>query len=130
MNETTAGISHVGFIAINVRDLDRSIAFYAEKLGLTKTTDNTMGPMRWVELTPPGAQTRVVLLGEGNPAFEPDRIGKGIAAPFEVNDFDATCAALKARGVEFRVEPQKQPWGCWAEIVDVDGNVLGLHADR
>jgi predicted enzyme related to lactoylglutathione lyase len=123
-------ISHVAFVGIHVRDHDQAIAFYAGKLGFTKTTDNTMGPMRWVELTPPGAQTRVVLLsGQGNPGFEPDRIGQGNAATFEVNDFEATCATLKSRGVEFRVEPQKQPWGYWAEILDQDGNVLGLHAD-
>jgi predicted enzyme related to lactoylglutathione lyase len=125
-----AGISHVAFVAINVRNIDAAIAFYGDKLGFKKTTDATMGPMRWVELTPPGNTTRVTLIGEGNPAFEPERIGAKIAATFEVNDMPATCAALKERGVTFDVEPKQEPWGWWAEILDQDGNTLGLHADN
>lgn len=34
---------------------------------------------------------------------------------------------MKARGVELTIEPERQPWGWWAEIVDVDGNSFGLH---
>jgi predicted enzyme related to lactoylglutathione lyase len=133
-------ITHVGFISIPTRDLDAAIDFYTMKLGFQKTTDAPMGPgARWVELTPPGqagghpqtpgAQTRVVLLAKGNPAFDEDRIGKGIAAPFEVKDFEATCAELKERGVRFKAEPDKKFYGWWAEILDGDGNVLGLHGD-
>jgi predicted enzyme related to lactoylglutathione lyase len=123
-------ITHVGFISIFTRDVDAAIAFYTEKLGFQKTTDAPMGPgARWVELTPPGAQTRVVLLSKGTPAFEEERIGKGIAAPFEVKDFEATCGELKQRGVRFKAEPDKKFYGWWAEILDADGNVLGLHGD-
>ncbi len=132
MSDTTTrtGISHVGIVSINVRDLDAAIAFYTTKLGFDKTTDAQMGPgARWVEVTPPGAQTRLTLIAEGNPAFEPDRIGKNITSTFEVVDFEATCADLKRRGVTFRVEPSQEPWGWWAEILDQDGNVLGLHAN-
>jgi predicted enzyme related to lactoylglutathione lyase len=123
-------ISHVGFISINVHDLDRAIRFYTEHLGFAKTTDAQMGPgARWVELTPPGGNTRVTLLSEGNPAFERDRIGKGIAAPLEVSDFEATCAALEKKGVRFKSAPKRQPWGWWAEVLDSEDNVLGLHGD-
>ena len=132
MAETTTktGISHVGLISINVRNQDEAIAFYTTKLGFEKTTDAPMGPdARWVEVTPPGAQTRISLIaGEGNPAWEPERIGKTIACTFEVNDFEATCSELARRGVTFREEPRKEFFGWWAEILDQDGNVLGLHA--
>lgn len=127
--KTQIGISHVAFVAINVRDVEQAIAFYSEKLGFTKTTDATMGAMRWIELTPPGNTTRVTLLSEGNPAFEPDRIGSKVAATFEVNDMPATCAELERRGVRFEVAPKQEPWGWWAEILDPDGNTLGLHAE-
>jgi predicted enzyme related to lactoylglutathione lyase len=126
MNKT--GISHVAFVAVHVRDVEAAIAFYTEKLGFAKTTDAHMGPMRWVELTPPGNTTRVTLLSEGNPAFEADRVGHGIAATFEVNDMAATCQELERRGVKFKEAPAQEPWGWWAEILDADGNVLGLHA--
>ena len=121
-------ISHVGFVAVNVSDADRAIAFYTEQLGFEKTTDTPMGPgARWVELTPRGAQTRVTLISPGNPAYEADRIGKGIAATFELTDFEATCKDLEARGVRFDVAPKQEAWGWWAEILDPDGNSLGLH---
>jgi predicted enzyme related to lactoylglutathione lyase len=123
-------ISHVALVSIHVRDLDGAIDFYTQKLGFQKTHDAPMGPgARWVELTLPGAQTRLTLLAKGNPAFEEDRIGKSIATSFEVTDFEATCAELQGRGVRFRQEPKKEFFGFWAEILDPDGNVLGLHAD-
>jgi predicted enzyme related to lactoylglutathione lyase len=127
---TKTGISHVGFVAIQVNDLDRAIAFYCSKLGFDKTTDAPMGPdARWVEVTPPGAQTRLSLISKGNPAHEPERVGQGIATTFELNGFEATCQELKQRGVVFKEEPKKEFWGWWAEITDPDGNVLGLHAE-
>lgn len=126
---TKTGITHVGFVSIYIRDFDQAIAFYCDKLGFDNTTDAPMGPgARWVEVTPPGAVTRVSLIGPGTPAFEEERIGKGIAATFEVADFEATCQELERRGVKFDVRPRKEPWGWWAEILDPDGNSLGLHA--
>jgi predicted enzyme related to lactoylglutathione lyase len=121
-------ITHVGIVQINVRDLEAAIAFYTQKLGFEKTTDAPMGPgMRWVEVTPPGAQTRLTLIAPGSPAFEEDRVGKHMAATFEVSDFEATCAALAEKGVQFKKEAKKEFFGWWAEILDADGNVLGLH---
>ncbi len=132
MAETTtrAGISHVGFISIHVNDLDRAIEFYVNQLGFAKTTDAQMGPgARWVELTPPGGKTRVTLISRGNPAWMPELIGKGIAAPFEVaGDFEKVCADLEARGVRFNKAPKQEFYGWWAEILDADDNILGLHA--
>ncbi|MFZ5482330.1 MAG: VOC family protein [Myxococcota bacterium] len=122
-------ISHVAFVAVQVSDLDRAIAFYTDKLGFAKTTDNTMGPMRWVEVTPAGQNTRVTLIGPGNPAYDAARVGVRPAATFEVTDWDATIATLRAKGVPFHTEPQHNPWGWWAEIRDPDGNGLGLHAE-
>jgi catechol 2,3-dioxygenase-like lactoylglutathione lyase family enzyme len=125
---TRPGISHVGIVSVNVRDLDAAIAFYTEKLGFEKTTDAPMGPdARWVEVAPVGAQTRLSLIAAGNPAYEPERIGTMVST-FEVNGFEATCEALKAQGVEFRREPKQEFFGWWAEILDADGNILGLHA--
>lgn len=122
------GLSHVAFIEIHTRDVEKAIAFYTDVLGFAKTTDAPMGPgARWVELTPPGGNTRVTLMSEGNPAFSPERIGQGIGTVFEVVGFEATCAELERRGVTFEAALRQEPWGWWAEILDPDGNVLGLH---
>ncbi|HEY9723822.1 MAG TPA: VOC family protein [Oscillatoriaceae cyanobacterium] len=132
MSQTTVktGISHVAFVEIQTRDVDQAIDFYTNTLGFAKTTDAPMGPgARWVELTPPGGNTRLTLISQGNPAFAPERIGQGFGAVFEVAAFEETCAELKRRGVPFDVEPRKEPWGAWAEILDPDGNSLGLHGE-
>lgn len=123
-------ISHVGLVSIHCHDLERAIAFYTQSLGMQKTTDAPMGPgVRWIEVTPPGGNTRLTLLhGKGNPGWQPEKIGEGMATTFEVEGFEATCADLKGKGVQFRAEPKQQPWGWWAEILDSEGNVLGLHA--
>lgn len=49
---------------------------------------------------------------------------------FDCDDLDATFADLKAKGVEFPVEPETVPWdpdsnSRWAQFADPDGN-LGL----
>jgi lactoylglutathione lyase len=124
-------ITHVGLVSIHCRDLERAIGFYTTTLGFTKTTDAPMGPgSRWVEVTPPGGNTRLTLLhGADNPGWQPEKIGEGMSTTFEVTDFEATCKGLTAQGVKFRAPPKKEFWGWWAEIVDSEGNALGLHGD-
>ena len=56
-------ITHVKFVGIPVRDQQRALEFYTEKLGFAIATDQPMGPgQRWIELRVAHATTRVVLL--------------------------------------------------------------------
>jgi predicted enzyme related to lactoylglutathione lyase len=113
-------ISQVKFASIPVQDQERALAFYRDKLGFEVTTDAPMGPgARWIELRPPGAQTGVVLF---TPKGQEDRVGTFTGVSFKCADIDATYAELKARGVEFRGEPEQQPWGKFAMLIDSEGN--------
>src|SRR5207249_12140458 len=66
-------ISHIKFVSIPVRDQNRALDFYTEKLGFTIITDQPFDEkQRWIELRIPKAETRVVLC---TPEGQEDRIG-------------------------------------------------------
>jgi len=115
-------ISQIKFASIPVKDQERALAFYRDKLGFEVTTDAPMGEgQRWIEMRPPGAQTGITLF---TPPEHEDRIGTFSGVSFKCPDVDATYAELKARGVEFRGEPEQQPWGKFAMLIDSEGNTF------
>lgn len=117
-------ISHVKFVSIPVRDQDRALAFYTEKLGFKVATDQPMGPgQRWIELKVPGAETRVVLFTA--PGQE-DLVGRQWPGAFACDNVRETYEVLRAAGVEFVQEPEAQPWGMFMIVRDPDGNQLVL----
>lgn len=118
-------ISHLKFVSIPVRDQNRALDFYTEKLGFTIITDQPFDEkQRWIELRIPKAETRVVLF---TPDEHKDRIGTFSGLSFATDNVEETYATLKARGVTFAGPPQKQPWGTFVIFKDSEGNsfVLG-----
>ena len=118
-------ISHLKFVSIPVKDQNRALDFYTEKLGFTIMTDQPFdGKQRWIELRIPQAETRVVL-------FTPDehaaRVGTFSGISYATDDVEKSYAELLARGVKFKGPPQKQPWGTFVIFEDSEGNqfVLG-----
>ncbi|HEY9723165.1 MAG TPA: VOC family protein [Oscillatoriaceae cyanobacterium] len=127
---TKTGISQIGVVAVHVTNQDATADWFVSKLGFVKTMDVPMGPdSRWVQVSPPGAQTQLSLMDVKTfPPHVPSLAGKMVnPCIFEVENFEASCRELKARGVNFTIAPEKQPWGWWAEIEDPDGNSFGLH---
>ncbi len=128
-------LTNIGTITVQVSDQDAALAFYTEKLGFETRTDQPMGPgQRWIEVAPPGAQSRILLYkatpeAPGADSFEAaqDSIGKSTRMVLEVDDIVATFAQLKANGVPIVEEPQQQPWGWWGVFADQDGNTYGVH---
>ena len=116
-------IKRIKFIGIPVRDQDRALQFYTEKLGFRVLTDQPFGKQRWIELSIPGAQTGVVLF---TPEGHEDRIGSFVNTSWEVDDIDKTYAELQGKGVDFNGPPQKQPWGTFAMMKDSEGNQIVL----
>ncbi|HLG80423.1 MAG TPA: VOC family protein [Bradyrhizobium sp.] len=119
-------IKRIKFLGIPVRDQDRALQFYTEKLGFRILTDQEFSPtQRWIELSIPGAETGVALF---TPEGHEDRIGTHVNTSWEVDNIDRTYGELSARGVEFSGPPQKQPWGSFLKMRDSEGNQIVLSA--
>jgi catechol 2,3-dioxygenase-like lactoylglutathione lyase family enzyme len=117
------GHAHICF---TVSDLDRSIAFYRDKLGLEEAFDFRRED---------GQRYGVYLyLGERNfiELFEGELQESADGQSFrhiclEVDDINETVADLKERGVEISAPKlgRDQSWQAW--ITDPDGNRIELH---
>ena len=117
-------IKRIKFLGIPVRDQDRALRFYTEKLEFRILTDQEFaGNQRWIELSIPGADTGVVLF---TPQGHEDRIGTFVNSAWEVDNVERTYNDLLARGVEFAKPPEKQPWGIFAIMKDSEGNQIVL----
>ncbi len=116
-------ISQLKFVGIPVRDQDRALTFYRDKLGFKIHTDQPMGKQRWIELKIPGAETLVVLF---TPEGQESRVGTFFNGAFTCDNLDKTYEELKSRGVEFTQEPKKEPWGSFAQFKDSEGNTFVL----
>ncbi len=84
-------------VAVPVSDVDRSKAFYSEKVGFN--LDHDVSPtdqMRVVQLTPPGSACSIVI-GTGLPEAEP---GSAKGLQLVVTDVEAARADLAERGVD------------------------------
>jgi uncharacterized glyoxalase superfamily protein PhnB len=120
-------IKHAQFVTVPVKNQDEALDFYKNKLGFEVLTDVPFGNgMRWLEVAPPGAQTRFTLFTP--PGFE-DRVGTFTGISFATDDIHATFQQMRDRGVTFTEEPTEQPWGgIQAQFVDQDGNGYVLHS--
>jgi|SRR5256885_12802538 len=125
----------IGTITVQVSDQEKALTFYTAKLGFEKRSDQPMGPdLRWIEVAPKGAETRIILYKAtpempGADSYEEAlaKIGKSTGMVLEVDNIEETFAQLKANGVHIVEEPKKQPWGWWGEFADQDGNTYGVH---
>lgn len=117
-------IRSVKFIGIPVRDQDRALLFYTEKLGFGLVTDQQFdGKQRWIEVRPPKGDARVALF---TPPGHEDRVGTFVNGSFECDNLRRTHQELCAVGVEFVSPPTEQPWGAYAIMKDSEGNQLVL----
>src|SRR5262249_28404636 len=124
--ERTVGVHMsrgVKFVSIPVADQDKALAFYTNVLGFRILTDQPFSEkQRWLELGIPGADTRIVLF-QFDDKFKP---GGQLNIALWSDDVEATASELKAKGVEFVMEPKRMPFGTTSIFKDVDGNHLVL----
>lgn len=119
-------IKRIKFLGIAVKDQDRALRFYTEKLGFRILTDQDFSDtQRWIELSIPGAETGITLF---TPQGHEDRVGTFVNTSWEVDDVEKTYEELKAKGVEFVKGPERQPWGTFAILKDSEGNQIVLSA--
>jgi catechol 2,3-dioxygenase-like lactoylglutathione lyase family enzyme len=105
---------------ITVNDLDESLAFYRDALGLEVRNDVASGPYRWVTLGSGGPAAPEFVLSEphaGRSQADGDALQelltKGVLPMIvlSTDDLDATFERLRASGAEVLQEPIDQPWG-------------------
>jgi catechol 2,3-dioxygenase-like lactoylglutathione lyase family enzyme len=111
----------------SVRDQDAARRHYVENLGFRVVSDDPMGPdRRWALLAPPGGGASVTLV-TWFPTMPPGSV-KGLV--YEVADLEATCKALRSRGVSVG-EIDRQPWWCdLAQLDDLGGDGIVLQQSR
>ncbi|HUZ25543.1 MAG TPA: VOC family protein [Streptosporangiaceae bacterium] len=105
---------------ITVNDLDESLAFYRDALGLEVRNDVASGGFRWVTLGSTAQSDLEIVLSEphaGRPQADGDALQelltKGVLPMivFRTDDLDATFEKVRASGAEVLQEPIDQPWG-------------------
>lgn len=105
---------------ITVNDVDESIAFYGDALGLEVQNDVASGGFRWVTLGSRSQPGLGIVLSEphaGRSQADGDTLQelltKGVLPMlvFSTDDIDATFERVRASGAEVLQEPIEQPWG-------------------
>lgn len=123
-------ITKVGTVSIYVSDQQRAKAFYTEKLGFELRTDAPLYPgaeTRWIAVAPPGAVTEIILyIPDENWEHYSNVVGKSQSVTLSVDNITTTYNDLKTKGVEFASEPDIQPWGSYATLIDSEGNHILL----
>ena len=116
------GITHLGQIAVNAKDVDRASAFYQDKLGL-----------KLLFKAPPGLAffdcggVRLMLSGAEKPEFD----HASSVLYFAVPDIQSAYGKMSGSGVRFEDEPHliaRMPsHDLWMTFFrDTEGNVLAL----
>jgi lactoylglutathione lyase len=125
-------IECVGTISLYVKDQDKALDFYVNKLGLEKRADQKFQlpdgrQMRWLTVAPRDAITEIVLYKPVNWPQAEAFIGNFAGITFNTKDIQQTYKDLLAKGVKFTEPPTQQAWGgIQAQFNDQDDNGLVL----
>jgi catechol 2,3-dioxygenase-like lactoylglutathione lyase family enzyme len=126
------------FFAASVADLDASVAWYTQKLGLTQITRwPKQGMMQGAVLRGGGLEVELIAHDDATAPRDPMDMDarvltRGIIkAGFIVADLDATLATLRARGVPIAIGPfpPRRDQRANAIIRDNSGNLIQLFGD-
>jgi serine phosphatase RsbU (regulator of sigma subunit)/predicted enzyme related to lactoylglutathione lyase len=137
-------------VRVFVRDQDRSLRFYVDKLGFELAFDARLyGGERWVAVSPPDGSAVLSLVAPRPRSPEHKLIGRATQIVFVTEDVPAKFREWRKRGVRFAHAPrlrrieyqrsapgagagraQSEPppiWGgVFARFLDVDGNSFSL----
>ena len=122
----------INLASIHVDDQDKALAFYTEKLGFLKKTEEPIGDAKWVTVVSPAEPDGVELVLEpsDHPAVKPYMealVADGIPfTSFAVDDVQAEYERLTALGVKFVQEPAVMGPVTTAVLDDTCGNLIQL----
>ena len=125
----------VATVTLVVRDYDEARDWYLERMGFSVLEDVKLGGgKRWLVISPPGGQGARLLLAKADGADQEARIGDQAGGRVflfvETDDFDRDHSLMLSRGVVFREEPRREPYGTVAVFEDLYGNLFDLIAPR
>jgi len=108
----------VGAVILLVSDMEKSIRFYRDTLGIPIKTKSKV----WTEFF--NKDTVLAL----HPAKKKSKLrtGPGMLVGFEVSDLDSTVKILKEKKVKFFKRPKEEPFGKHTIIQDPDGHLLSI----
>lgn len=112
------------FLALQVRDLEKSAEFYEQAIGLTRAPAGPPGAVVFATSPIPFA------VREPLPDVDLDSIdrpGTGVALWFNCDDSQALHDSLVAAGVEILRGPAPSPFGLTFTFVDPDGYAVTMH---
>lgn len=118
--------------SIFVRDQDRSLAFYREKLKFNLVADHHFGEQqkyRYVVVAPPNGTGMLALVADPDGSGQSRNIKRDPQLVFVSNNIDEQYRAWTERGVRFLQPPRQADWGgAMAMFEDDDGNRFALVA--
>jgi catechol 2,3-dioxygenase-like lactoylglutathione lyase family enzyme len=114
-------VTGTDFLIIGSTDVNRSVKFYGEVLGLER--GKQWGNMPGYEFETGNLTIAVIQSDAFGMEFKPSPN----PLEFRVDDFEAAKAELESRGVEFQGDPIDSGVCLQTFFRDPDGNVLGIH---
>jgi serine phosphatase RsbU (regulator of sigma subunit) len=150
MGNSAAPQPHLRIHAVNiyVRDQDRSLRFYVDRLGFNVAFDANFGSGgRWVAVAPPDGSAVLILIAPKRGSQEHKFIGRATHVAFVTEDVMAKFHEWRTRGVRFSHTPrlrrfqferlatapsapqgeEKPVWGAvFTRFQDADGNSFAL----
>lgn len=120
-----AHVTGPDFLALQVRDVDASAAFYETHLGLRRAPAGPPGAVVFAT-TPIAFAVRGPLPGTDLDAIAP-RPGAGVALWLHADDAQALHDDLAAAGVTVLVAPADGPFGRTFTFADPDGYAVTIH---
>jgi catechol 2,3-dioxygenase-like lactoylglutathione lyase family enzyme len=115
-------------VNIYVRDRERSIEFYRDRLGFNLLSDAAReSTTHWLAVAPPDGTAILTLVAPPADSDEYKFIGRSGQVVFVTEDVPAKFQEWSARGVPFHHPPQTRPWGgLFTAFEDPDGNSFTL----
>jgi len=115
-------------VPVFVRDQDRSLGFYVDRLGFNVVIDFRVSSRgRFVLVAPPDGSALLALLAPQPESPEYQLIGRSGQAVFVAEDVVAQFHVWRERGVRFKHPPETAAWGgTFTSFEDIDGNAFSL----
>ena len=117
----------ISAIILLVKDLNKSIDFYNNVLGMEKKQESE----DWVEFMKQGTVLALHPIGKKSKSDEQKKISRNaksgnILIGFNVNDLESVCNDLNKKNVKFYKDLKNESFGKHAIIEDPEGNLISL----